>query len=163
MLCTEGDVLDVILGRYNHGQPNLGVFLCGHAGDEVTIDRRGREPILLRRPTLSMGLLVQPEAVRGLLASRAARGRGFVARFLVSAPKSLLGGREIHPHAIPEKLRARYRAAIHFLLDVPIDEGRGPEIEVDLGTEGGDQERGQSQAAEGGGERRQGSSGPSGG
>ena len=45
LLSPEGDVFDQMAGRYNQGAgPNLGVYLKGHAGDLLKVDRRGRPP-----------------------------------------------------------------------------------------------------------------------
>ena len=50
LLSPEGDVFDQMAGRYNQGAgPNLGVYLKGHAGDLLKVDRRGRPPRV--RPT----------------------------------------------------------------------------------------------------------------
>jgi Protein of unknown function (DUF3987) len=43
LVSPEGDVFDQMAGRYNQAVgPNLGVYLKGHAGDLLRIDRRGR-------------------------------------------------------------------------------------------------------------------------
>jgi replicative DNA helicase len=43
LLSAEGDVFDQMAGRYNQAAgPNLGVYLKGHAGDLLKVDRRGR-------------------------------------------------------------------------------------------------------------------------
>jgi replicative DNA helicase len=45
LLSPEGDVFDQMAGRYNQSTgPNLGVYLKGHAGDLLKVDRRGRPP-----------------------------------------------------------------------------------------------------------------------
>ena len=45
LLSPEGDVFDQMAGRYNQNAgPNLGVYLKGHAGDLLKVDRRGRPP-----------------------------------------------------------------------------------------------------------------------
>jgi replicative DNA helicase len=45
LLSPEGDVFDQMAGRYNQQVgPNLGVYLKGHAGDLLKVDRRGRPP-----------------------------------------------------------------------------------------------------------------------
>jgi replicative DNA helicase len=45
LLSPEGDVFDQMAGRYNQtAGPNLGVYLKGHAGDLLKVDRRGRPP-----------------------------------------------------------------------------------------------------------------------
>lgn len=150
---AEADSLDVMLGRYSRGTPNFGVYLCGHSGDAYRIDRRGREPDHLKRPTLSMGLIIQPDAVMDLFNNRQARGRGLIARFLKSVPTGLLGSRKINPNPIPPELTRVYETAIRQLLDEPIPEkptiielsadaavmfqGFQTWIEPELGDEGG--------------------------
>ena len=67
LLSPEGDVFDQMAGRYNQqAGPNLGVYLKGHAGDLLKVDRRGRPPEYVERPCLTIGLAVQPEVLRGL-------------------------------------------------------------------------------------------------
>jgi replicative DNA helicase len=66
LLSPEGDVFDQMAGRYNQtAGPNLGVYLKGHAGDLLKVDRRGRPPEYVERPCLTIGLAVQPEVLRG--------------------------------------------------------------------------------------------------
>src|SRR5215211_3022291 len=51
LLSPEGDVFDQMAGRYNQASgPNLGVYLKGHAGDLLKVDRRGRPPEYVQRP-----------------------------------------------------------------------------------------------------------------
>ena len=67
LLSPEGDVFDQMAGRYNQtAGPNLGVYLKGHAGDLLKVDRRGRPPEYVERPCLTIGLTVQPEVLQGL-------------------------------------------------------------------------------------------------
>lgn len=117
---AEADAFDVMMGRYSEkGVPNLGTYLSGHSGDACRIDRRGRPPIIMHRPALSVAAIVQPEGVRGMFASRAARGRGLLARFLASAPASMLGRRRIHTVAVPLALSTTYERSIRWLLEQP--------------------------------------------
>jgi hypothetical protein len=52
LLSPEGDVFDQMAGRYNQQVgPNLGVYLKGHAGDLLRVDRRGRPPEYVERPS----------------------------------------------------------------------------------------------------------------
>jgi replicative DNA helicase len=68
-MSPEGDVFDLMAGRNGNG-PNLGVYLKGHAGDTLRIDRIGRPVEYVRQPALTMGLAVQPDVLSGLMASR---------------------------------------------------------------------------------------------
>ncbi len=60
VLSAEGGIFDLMAGRYSSGIPNLDVYLAGHAGDPIRVDRRGRSPEYVDRPALTMGLAVQP-------------------------------------------------------------------------------------------------------
>src|SRR5829696_6634709 len=92
LLSPEGDVFDQMAGRYSQAAgPNLGVYLKGHAGDLLKVDRRGRPPEYVERPCLTIGLAVQPEVLRGLASRPGFGGRGLLARFLYSLPPSLVG------------------------------------------------------------------------
>ena len=80
-------MFDQMAGRYNQAAgPNLGVYLKGHAGDLLKVDRRGRPPEYVERPCLTIGLTVQPEVLQGLAGRPGFRGRGLLARFLYSLP-----------------------------------------------------------------------------
>jgi hypothetical protein len=116
LLSPEGDVFDQMAGRYNQGAgPNLGVYLKGHAGDLLKVDRRGRPPEYVERPCLTIGLTVQPEVLRGLAGRPGFRGRGLLARFLYSLPASLVGRR--HPGAppVPAAVADRYSLELQAL------------------------------------------------
>ena len=127
LLSPEGDVFDQMAGRYNQaGGPNLGVYLKGHAGDLLKVDRRGRPPEYVQRPCLTIGLTVQPEVLQGLGGRPAFRGRGLLARFLYSLPESLVGRRQAGAPPIPEQVADRYTLELQALaasLARPPDDG----------------------------------------
>jgi replicative DNA helicase len=109
LLSPEGDVFDQMAGRYNQGAgPNLGVYLKGHAGDLLKVDRRGRPPEYVERPCLTIGLAVQPEVLRGLAGRPGFGGRGLLARFLYSLPASLVGRRQPGAPPVPPAVADRY-------------------------------------------------------
>jgi replicative DNA helicase len=109
LLSPEGDVFDQMAGRYNQtAGPNLGVYLKGHAGDLLKVDRRGRPPEYVERPCLTIGLAVQPEVLRGLAGRPGFRGRGLLARFLYSLPASLVGRRQAGAPPVPPAVADRY-------------------------------------------------------
>jgi hypothetical protein len=116
LLSPEGDVFDQMAGRYNQAAgPNLGVYLKGHAGDLLKVDRRGRPPEYIQRPCLTIGLTVQPEVLRGLASRPGFRGRGLLARFLYSLPTSLVGHRQPGPPHVPEPVANRYTLELQAL------------------------------------------------
>jgi hypothetical protein len=79
LLSPEGGVFDMMAGRYSSNGPNLDVYLKGHAGDPIRIDRKGRPPEFVDRPALTIGLAVQPEVLRTLKDQPGFRGRGLLA------------------------------------------------------------------------------------
>jgi replicative DNA helicase len=116
LLSPEGDVFDQMAGRYNQAAgPNLGVYLKGHAGDLLKVDRRGRPPEYVQTPCLTIGLTVQPEVLRGLASRPGFGGRGLLARFLYSLPTSLVGHRQPAPPHVPEPVADRYTLELQAL------------------------------------------------
>jgi replicative DNA helicase len=115
LLSPEGDVFDQMAGRYNQAGPNLGVYLKGHAGDLLKVDRRGRPPEYVQRPCLTIGLAVQPEVLRGLAGRPGFRGRGLLARFLYSLPASLVGRRQPGAPPVPPAVADRYTLELQAL------------------------------------------------
>jgi replicative DNA helicase len=116
LLSPEGDVFDQMAGRYNQATgPNLGVYLKGHAGDLLKVDRRGRPPEYIQRPCLTIGLTVQPEVLQGLASRPGFRGRGLLARFLYSLPQSLVGRRQAGAPPVPLAAGDRYALELQAL------------------------------------------------
>jgi replicative DNA helicase len=116
LLSPEGDVFDQMAGRYNQqAGPNLGVYLKGHAGDLLKVDRRGRAPEYAQRPCLTIGLTVQPEVLQGLASRPGFRGRGLLARFLYSLPQSLVGRRQPGAPPVPPAVADRYTLELQAL------------------------------------------------
>ena len=126
LLSPEGDVFDQMAGRYNQATgPNLGVYLKGHAGDLLKVDRRGRPPEYVERPCLTIGLAVQPEILRGLAGRPGFGGRGLLARFLYSLPQSLVGRRLAGAPPVPTAVADRYALELQALaasLTAPVGE-----------------------------------------
>jgi hypothetical protein len=131
LLSPEGDVFDQMAGRYNQNAgPNLGVYLKGHTGDLLKVDRRGRPPEYVERPCLTIGLAVQPEVLRGLASRPGFGGRGLLARFLYSLPQSLVGRRQPGAPPVPQPVADRYTLELQALaasLAIPAG-GDGPAL-----------------------------------
>jgi replicative DNA helicase len=130
LLSPEGDVFDQMAGRYNQSTgPNLGVYLKGHAGDLLKVDRRGRPPEYVERPCLTIGLAVQPEILRGLADRPGFRGRGVLARFLYSLPASLVGRRQAGAPPVPPAVADRYAVELQALAaSLTIPPGQDPTV-----------------------------------
>ncbi len=120
LLSPEGDAFDIMAGRYSsNGAPNLGVYLKGHSGDPLRVDRQGRAAEFVSRPALTLGITTQPEILQGLIARPGFRGRGLLARFLYSVPKSTLGRRNVDPPPVASGVRAAYALGIQAILRRP--------------------------------------------
>ena len=97
---------------------NLGVFLKGHAGDDIRTDRIARGSVVVYKPAITMGLAVQPDVVEGLAANRSFRGRGLTPRFLYSLPESNIGRRDVKPPIVPPLVRSEYEANLSQLFSI---------------------------------------------
>jgi hypothetical protein len=117
VLSPEGGVFGQMAGRYSasNGQPNLDVYLKGHSGDMLRVDRKGRAPEFIARPALTVGLAVQPEVLRSLSDQPGFRGRGLLARFFYSLPPSRVGGRRTDVLPLPDGVRDAYAADLKTL------------------------------------------------
>lgn len=109
-MSAEGDLFDIMSGRYSRdGQAaNLGVFLKGHAGDLLLIDRKGREPERIEHPALTIALCIQPSVLRDIAGRPALRGRGLLARILYSLPRDIVGYRKVNPGLMPGHVKDDY-------------------------------------------------------
>ena len=116
ILSAEGGCFATLAGRYS-GQPNLEVFLKGHAGDMLRVDRKGRQPEHIPHPALTLGLTVQPDVLKAIADMPGFRGRGLLARILYSLPASTVGHRKIRTDPVAEEMAAAYdmnvRALVH--------------------------------------------------
>ena len=112
---AEGGVFDSMAGRYEKGA-NFDVYLKGHAGDMIVVDRIGRRTNSIPDPRLTMLLTIQPEVLSGLMGNTTFRGRGLCGRFLYSMCKSKVGRREISPAPVPDRVRLEYRAFVRRIL-----------------------------------------------
>ncbi|MEV6167562.1 YfjI family protein [Streptomyces sp. NPDC051954] len=110
VMSAEGGIFDIIAGRYS-GAPNMEVFLKGHAGDRLRVNRQTRREYI-DAPALTIGLAVQPDVLRDIGKVKGFEGRGLLARFLYSLPKSTVGEREIITDPIPEETAATYAARV---------------------------------------------------
>ena len=115
VVSAEGGIFSIMSGLYNRNV-NIDVFLKGHSGDTIRVDRVGRASESIIHPALTMVLAVQPEVLNGLMSNNTFRGRGLTARFLYAMPKSTVGSRSFSTKPIPEGVRARYQALIETIL-----------------------------------------------
>jgi len=117
IVSAEGGIFDILNGIYTKNV-NIDVFLKGHSGDTIRVDRIGRAAESIQDPTLTILLAVQPEVLNGLMSNGTFHGRGLPARFLYSMPKSAMGKRVFHTKAIEETVKAEYTKLLRSLLEL---------------------------------------------
>lgn len=113
VLSAEGGIFQTIAGRYSETKDaGLDLFLKAHAGDDMPIDRIGRETRALIAPALTLGLAIQPHFTAGLGANASFRGTGLLARVAWAWPESTVGRRRIAPEPVPAVLEQQYNDLI---------------------------------------------------
>lgn len=127
----EPGIFRVLAGAYSGGSQNLDVFLQGHAGSAMRIDRAGRMAHV-DRPALSFNLMIQPGMMSEVAGSKGFRDSGLLARFLYAIPATNVGKRDVRKHpAIDPALRERYELAVLSLLEGWLCEpGTVPKVQV---------------------------------
>jgi hypothetical protein len=122
LLSAEPNVFDIMAGKYTRGNPNLEVYLKGHAGDTLRVDRVGRSTEFVEAPALTLGLAMQPDVLGGLIQKPSFRGRGLLGRFLYALPRPNIGRRKVNSKPLDPSIRNAYFARIRHLLEIPARE-----------------------------------------
>jgi replicative DNA helicase len=115
VLSAEGGIFTTLAGRYS-GAPNLEVFLKGHAGDLLAVDRKGRDREHVEHPALTLGLAVQPDVLTDIATMPGFRSRGMLARILYALPASTVGRRKIGAPPTPEPVATAYATNLRALV-----------------------------------------------
>ncbi len=116
IISDESGIFAQVGGRYSNGVANPDLFLKGHAGSAVRVDRGSRPPVILDHPRLTMCLAPQPEALRGLRNRPEYRGLGFLGRPWYCIPPSPLGFRTLDTRPADSATVERYTVGITALL-----------------------------------------------
>jgi hypothetical protein len=114
IISAEGGIFDTIAGRYAR-TVNLDVYLKGHSGDPIRVDRQGRPPQYIPSPALTIGLMVQPRIIETIAANLDFVGRGLLARFLYAQPVSKMGSRTIGATPVSEAVENDYCCTVKKL------------------------------------------------
>lgn len=131
VISSEGGIFDIMTGRYSN-KVNIDVWLKGWCGDQIRVDRMGRESEFISRPALTAILAIQPSVLDEIMASTTMSGRGLIARFLYAFPPSRIGERTFCAPAISPETFEEYRALIFRLMAMPVNE---EEITLKLSAE----------------------------
>jgi hypothetical protein len=93
-------LVDNLLGRYsaNKNLADDGIYLSAFSGDDVKVDRQGREGVRLANPSLALLWALQPDALDMLLDQDSLQQGGFLARCLLA-----------HTYAEPQYICAEAR------------------------------------------------------
>lgn len=117
VLTDEGGIFQIMAGQYSGGAASLDVFLQGHSGTAIRVDRAGRLAHI-DRPALSFGLALQPGVLADVAKSARFRDTGLLARFLYVIPRSNVGQRDVRArNSIPAETRTAWKGLIDSLLD----------------------------------------------
>jgi replicative DNA helicase len=116
VLSAEGGIFSTLAGRYSGGVPSLEVFLKGHAGDLLRVDRKGRPAEHIAAPALTLGLALQPEVLTDIARMPGFRGRGLLARILYSLPENTVGRRRVGAAAVPAPVERSYSSRLTRLV-----------------------------------------------
>lgn len=110
-------LVDNILGRYSANKlADDSIYLSAFSGDDVKVDRQGREGVRLANPCLTLLWALQPDALDMLLGEASLQQGGFLARCLLAhthAEPQPIDGAE---GGVPDATRARWEALVRGLL-----------------------------------------------
>jgi len=123
LFSAEGGIFDTLRGLYSQFA-NIDIFLFGHSGDTMFVDRKGRPRETLEKPCLSVLLFIQPKVLTEVLGNDTFKGRGLTARFLYSYPESIVGKRRYRTEPIPQAVEQAYHKLCNELLGISQQELR---------------------------------------
>lgn len=131
VLSAEGGIFSTLAGRYSGGVPSFEVFLKGHAGDLLRVDRKGRPAEHVAAPALTLGLALQPEVLTDIARMPGFRGRGLLARILYSVPENTVGRRRVGAAAVPAPVDRSYSSRLTRLVITLADRGEPLRLRLD--------------------------------
>ncbi len=115
VLSPEGEVFSIAAGRYS-GAPNFAVLKKGHAGEEMRVDRMGRDSEHIDNATVTLGICTQPGVLAELGDTPQFRDQGLLGRLLFAVPDSLLGHRKNQPDPMPADQETAYQTTTKALV-----------------------------------------------
>ncbi|MBE6929802.1 MAG: DUF3987 domain-containing protein [Ruminococcaceae bacterium] len=121
VISTEGGIFDIMAGRYSN-KANIDIWLKGHCGDSIYVDRMTRDSECILHPALSAILSIQPSVLDEIMSNTTMTGRGLIARFLYSSPPSRIGCRTFRTPAVPTEISEEYRKLIFRLMAMPCND-----------------------------------------
>jgi len=109
-----GALVSIATGRYKAAGATvpLDVFLKGHSGEPLVVERIGRPAVRVMSPALTVGVAVQPSLMHDVGRSDALLGQGIVARWLIAWPDLEPVNRSLPPPAAVTEYEERYRGRV---------------------------------------------------
>jgi hypothetical protein len=118
LLSGEGGPFEGARSKYQKDSGISDFYLKFYSRESVTIKRRGTAGIYVPRPSLVIGVMVQEEHLRGLLADKEFNIRGYLARYSWSAARSRMGYRTKGAR-FPTEAARRWEEAMGRMLPKP--------------------------------------------
>ncbi len=124
VLSDEPGLFRILGGLYSKGGASLDVFLKGHVGSALKVARAAHS-YFVKRPNLSLILMIQPDMVNEVAGSNQFRSSGLMARFFYAVPVTNVGQRDVRKrYRVPTVLLDAYDDAVTALLsDYPPPHG----------------------------------------
>jgi replicative DNA helicase len=123
IISAEGGIFDIVAGRYNNDKANMDLWLKGHSGDPLRVDRQGRETgVDVAAAALTMGLMIQPQVLSNIVTNR--EFRGLLARCLYAWPVSMVGRRR-KGASVPPEVAETYTSTMLALVKAMSVHARG--------------------------------------
>lgn len=125
-IVDEGGLLGTVAGRYSANVPNVDLILKAYSGSFTRVDRASRPSLVIPRPILTIGLIVQPDVIAEAAKVRAFTQRGLLARFLFARPESTVGTRVGGAPPMDPETEAEWAAVVGKIFDAGLEiTGRG--------------------------------------
>ena len=122
ILSAEGTIFEIMEGRYNKNGADIDVFLKGHAGDTLILDRQrdrqGGAPVHVSKPCVTIGIAAQPRVLEKIGKEDDFAGKGLLARFAYCFPEDLVGSRKVRTQPVPAPVRRAYDETLRKLLSL---------------------------------------------
>ncbi len=134
VISDESGIFAIMSGQYSGGSVNLDVFLQGHAGSAMRVDRQGRLAHL-DKPAFSFCLAIQNAVLHDVAKTRRFRDSGLLARFCYAVPASNIGQRDVRARTpVPPEVKTAWWDLISDLL-AGIKSPMGKPAVLDLSAE----------------------------
>ena len=118
IISAEGGIFNILNGQYSK-TVSIDTVLKAHCGDQIRVDRKGRESENIDKPAMTILLAVQDIVLEEIMSNDIFKGKGLNARFLYCNPISTVGTRKFHTDKFPKILKDEYQQLIYKLLKIP--------------------------------------------